>query len=238
MTMDDTVVHIKQCTTRIATILVTIVIVVSLLMPPPAHGQLAVAESGPMTLTHVANLFQQTVNTVEAVFQSTQWLLELAGFEDLGVVLDLADIEGLIVQTQHVLWDIQGLDNTIRSLFALHSAPTSSLELQRRLWEIRRYQYHIQTAARQIQTLPHQLRKTLADMRLLWDRILKITGNKQGQQQIQTLLTEIQKTEARTEMSLAAYHQAMLSKAAEQVLIDEALQNINGELFATMPRRR
>ena len=152
--MIQAVPHMKHCATWMATLLLPIVIGGSLLMAHPASAQMAVAESGPMTLTHVANLFQQTVNTVEAVFQSTQWLLEMAGFEELGVVLDLAELEGLITQTQQVLWDIQGLDRTIRSLFALESAPSSSLELQRRLWEIRRYQYQIQTAARQIQTLP------------------------------------------------------------------------------------
>ena len=191
-----------------------------------------------MTLTHTANLFQQTVNTIEAIFQSTQWILELTGFDETGSTLDFTELEGLISQTQTVLWDIQGLDRTIRSLFALESAPASSLELQQRLWEIRRYQYQVQTAARQIQTLGYQLRKTLVDIRILWDRILAITGNKQGQQQIQALLIEIQKTEARAELSQAAFQQAMLSQAAEELVIEEAVQKMNVELFATMPRRR
>ena len=97
-----------------------------LLFTLPAQGQLPVAESGPMTLTHTANLVQQTVNTLEAIFQSTQWILELTGFEDTGSSLNLLELEALITQTQTVLWDLQSLNRTITSLFALDCAPASS----------------------------------------------------------------------------------------------------------------
>jgi len=191
-----------------------------------------------MTLAHTTTAFQQTLNTLEAVFQSTQWLLELTGFDDTGSTLDLAAIEGLISQTTVVLWDIHSLDQTFRRLFALDSAVASTGQLYERLGDIRQYRSQLQGAAWQLQTLGFQLRNTLADIRILWERILRITGNKQGQQQIQTLLVEIQKTDARTELSLSSYHQVVISEHAEQLLIDESICNINAELFATMPRRR
>ena len=216
----------------------SLLLLAALCLARPAHAQFAVAESGPMTLTHTASLFQQTINTTEALFHSTQWILELTGFDDTGVTLDdLLALEGLITQTQVVLWDLQSLDTTLRSLFALDSAPRSSGELQHRLAAIRGCQYEILAAAWRLQTLGSQLKKTVVDMRILWDRILRITGNKQGHQQTHALLTEIQKTHARAELSQAAYQQAMLSGAAEQLLIDASLERINSELFATMPRR-
>lgn len=212
--------------------------VVILWLPRAASAQLAVAESGPMTLVHAKTAVEQTLNTIEAVFQSSQWVLEMESFGDPGSRYGLEELDAIITQTQRVLWDIQALDSAIRRLFALEGAPTSTLALQQRLWEIRRWRSEQQAAARQIQTLPILVRRTIEDIRILWERILRITGNKQGHQQVQTLLVELNKTEARMEVSLAAYQQAMLTDAAEQTLIDESLELINAELFATMPGRR
>ena len=48
---------------------------------PPARPQLAVAEAGPMVAVHTATALQQAINTAEAIFQSSQWEFELAGYE-------------------------------------------------------------------------------------------------------------------------------------------------------------
>ena len=205
--------------------------------PGQVQAQLAVAEGGPMVAVHTATALQQTLNTAEAIFQSLQWEFELAGYDEHPITFDISGIEGLLGQTTTVLWDIQALNNTISRLFALESAPASSSALQERIWEIRRYQFEVQTAARQIQTLGAQLQKTLHDMAILWDRILHILGGKQGHQQVQALLTQIHQTGARSEVAQAAFQQAMLSRMAEELVIDQAIDQINEEIFASMPRR-
>ena len=191
-----------------------------------------------MTLTHTVTAFQQTLNTAEAIFQSLRWIEEMTSLETLGIAYEVAAINAALDQTYVVLWDIQTLDGTIRALFALEGAPTSTLALQERLWQIRRWKHEVQTAARRVQTLPIMVVRTLQDLKILWDRILAIFGNKQGQQQIQAMLVQLNRTQARAEISMAAYQQAMLTTEAEDTLIEEALQNINAELFADMPRRR
>lgn len=210
---------------------------VGVCLASPALAQLPVQEVGPMTLAHTTTALQQTLNTVEAIFQSAQWVLEMSSYDSHGTEFG-GTVDAMILDTQQILWDINALDRVIRQLFALDSAPTSTKALQERLYAIRRYRFEQQSAARQVQTLPQLVLKTLADLRVLWSRILSILGNKQGQQQIQALLVEINKTEAVSQVSLAAYQQAMLTDAAEQTLIDESLEKINTELFATMPRRR
>ena len=190
-----------------------------------------------MVAVHTAASIQQALNTAEAIFQSLQWEFDLAGYEEHAITLDISAIEGLLGQTTTVLWDIQALNNTISRLFALESAPASSTGLQERLWEIRRHQFEVQTAARQIQTLGVQLQKTLHDIEILWGRILHILGGKQGHQQVQALMTQIHQTNARTEAAQAAFQQAVLSRMAEDLVIDQAIDQINEELFATMPRR-
>ena len=207
------------------------------LVPRQVFSQLPVQEAGPMTLAHTATAFYQTVNAWEAIFQSFRWIEEMTSLEGLGIDYEVSAILGLLDQTYVVLWDIQAVDRAIRDLFALDGAPHSTLALQERLWQIRRYKQEVQTAAHKIQTLPIMVHRTLKDIKVLWDRILGLLGNKQAQQQIQAMLFELNRTQTRTEMSLASYQQAMLTDAAEEVLIEEALQNINAELFADMPRR-
>ena len=154
------------------------------------------------------------------------------------ISLDISAIEGLLGQTTTVLWDIEALNNTISRLFALESAPASSSALARTA------PGNPALSVRGADRRPADPDARRAAPKnaarydeILWDRILHILGGKQGHQQVQVLLTQIHQTDARTEAAQAAFQQAMLSRMAEELVIDQAIEQINEELFASMPRR-
>ena len=195
---------------------------------------------GPLLTQTAWGAFQQTLNTVEAVFHSTQWILTLTGYEDTGLGgsyhTDLDDLEGIISETQGVLWDAQSLMNDTTRLLGLDGAPQSTMALQDRLWDIRKIQYERKTKALQIQTLPKRVTNLVARIRNLGARILDILGEKQGSQQVQAMLQQVQYLEGQSQVIQAAYNNAMLTDSMEHQLIGQSLWHINEAVYSTMPR--
>jgi hypothetical protein len=210
------------------------------LLPRLGWAQFAAAVfevPGPLLTETTWTSLQQTLNTVEAIFQSAEWVLDLTPYDEHGAVFEPGVIEEMISRTQAVLWDISRIEAEIAAMFNIETAPDNTFMLQQRLLAIRQIRYQNQSAARRVQSLPSLVMQTLTDLKSLWARVLDILGGKQGHQQAQDLLVKLNETQVRSEMTMSAFQQAALVDAQEQTLIDESLKRINTAMFASVPRR-
>jgi hypothetical protein len=164
-------------------------------------------------------------------------LLDLSPYGDHAATYDPAIIDEMANRTQAILWDINAINRQIAGVLNINTAPDGTIMLQQRLAELRQIRYQQQSAARQVQTLPSLVKQTLADLTGLWNRILDIAGGKQGHQQAEAMLVKLNETQVKSEMTMSAFQQAVLTDAAEQTLIDESLKRINAAMWASVPRR-
>jgi hypothetical protein len=203
-------------------------------------GQVPVVETpGPLLVQTTWGALQQTLNTIEAVFHSTQWVLDLTGYGSTGVEglgEDIALLRSLIGESEALLWDIRSLEAQTATLFGLDGAPDSTAGLRDRLLEIRRWRQARLTQAQRLQTLQHTAVRIVGRIIGILERILDIAGDKQGLQNLQSQVATLTHTEAQTGVLIAAYQQVALDDPQEQLLTDEALDRINEAIYATMPR--
>jgi len=212
-----------------------------LLVPRLSWGQLGpipvLEVPGPLLVETTWTSLQQTLNTIEAVFHSVEWILDLSPYDDHAAGFDVAVLDEMYGRTQSILWNIGRIDAEIAGMFNVTTAPDNIAMLQLRLGQIRQIRYENQSAARRVQSLPVLVKQTLVDLIALWNRVLDILGGKQGHQQTHDLLVKLNETQVRADMTMSAFQQATLVDAQEQTLIDESLKRINVQLFATVPRR-
>jgi hypothetical protein len=94
-----------------------------------AAAQLPVQEVG-LNLTH------NSIQAAEAVFQTAEWLLDLAPLEDYlfpeGAAEDLAQLSALVEEAEAVSFGVSSTQAQLESLFSLESAPTTSYEFRER----------------------------------------------------------------------------------------------------------
>jgi hypothetical protein len=148
------------------------------------------------------------------------------------------EFQGLLSETEMLLWDLRSLETQLAALYHLERAPDNTRALRDRLLAIRRARQERLTQAQRLQTLQRTALRIADRIMSLADRILDILGDRQGLQNLQGQLATISHTETQTGTLIAAYQQVMLDDPQEQLLIDESMDRINTTLLATLPGRR
>lgn len=206
-----------------------------------AWGQIPVVETpGPLLVETTWGAFQQTLNTVEALFHSTQWVLDLTSFESGAMGGEFEEeiqaLPDIIAETEAILWDARRLQQDIERLYGLKEVPEGTDGLAKRLQEIRLWQYQRKVRAQQHQQLPARVASLANRIRRWWGRISGVLGDKQIGQQQHEMLQQLAHLEAQSQVVNAAYQQVILTETMEQPLVDEAIPRINAQIYATMPR--
>jgi hypothetical protein len=214
-----------------------------LVLSSARHGaaQFAVIEApGPLLSQSVFNSFQNFITAGEAVIHTANWALTLESAADTGLSgtfeTDLDDLEGIISETQGILWDARRLVADVSRLFGVTDVPEATTGLEERLRDIRLWCFEQRRRAWEIQTLPGRVRNVVARIRTLWGRILGILGQKQGSQQEQAMLQQVQYLEAQSQVISGAFHQATLCELMERPVIAASVRAINTEIYGTLPR--
>ena len=217
-----------------------IVLSLVLAMPGYAWSQLAVYDA----LNHGKNTvtaLQSTISAVEAVVHTGYWFMELEPWGDSPLAgsfgEDLVELEGILAETQAILFELKAIQDQFARVFSLDSAPDSTAGLQERMWEIRRIRAESYRRARDIQTLPGRITNVIGRMWGLADRIMQVLGAKQGGQQLQAMAQNMTLAQAQTQVIVASYQQAVLTDAAERPMVEQAWDLINEQLYADWPRR-
>jgi hypothetical protein len=220
-------------------LLVMLLCVVSV-FPARTHAQLAVIDVANLKQNTVT-AFQSTLTTLEAIFHSTQWVLELTSYDSgsLGPSFDadLNELSGILGETQAILWEAKGIIADMDRLFGPGDAPDASQGIRERLQEAQFWQWERKRKVQEVQSLPGRIGHTVERIKGLWGRIFSVAGAKQTGQQLQQMLQQMQYLESQSQVVVASYQQIMLTETMEQPWIDEANRRINDQVYSTMPRR-
>jgi hypothetical protein len=181
---------------------------------------------------------QNTITALQSIQLVLDSALNLTGYGDTGLEgleSDMDQLTGIMTESEAILWNVHSLEQQVAFLFGLDTAPDSTRALRERLYEIRRYQFEQQMAARRIQTLQATAIDTVKRIIRLWERILDVLGEKQSAQVLQSQLTQLQYLHQKQTVTLAAYQQAQLAEMQQEPLIDESLERINDQLLSDWP---
>jgi hypothetical protein len=169
-------------------------------------------------------------------------VLELEPFGDAGLNGEfwgtLHELEVILSEGQHVIWDIESLTRQITVLFGLEGAPDSATGLHDRLIEVRRHKQSVLVYTSRVLTLQRRAIHTIAHIESLVARIVDFIGGKQARQNISAQLATITAEETRQAVLTAAFQQAMLTDKHEQNMIEESMERINNALMADYPTGR
>jgi hypothetical protein len=213
----------------------------SLVWVSHSWAQLAVIDAANLSRNTVTS-FQSTITAIESVLQSGYMVLELEPFGDTGLNGEfwttLGELEAILGEGQHVIWDIESLTRQLTVLFGLEGAPDSAEGLRMRLYEIRRYKQTVLFYTSRVLTLQRRAIHTIAHIESLVARIVDFIGGKQARQNISAQLSTITAEETRQAVLTAAYQQAMLTDKHEMNMIDESMERINEALMADYPSGR
>jgi hypothetical protein len=207
--------------------------------PCRVQAQIPVIDAANLVANEFTGL-QTFLNLLQAVLQTGYMVLELTPYDstglDGGFDADLAELDAIVRDATQVLYDIGAVEQQSRALFGLDAAPSSTAELQARLFEIRRVRAEQLMQARRVQTLQHRAVQTVAHIATLLSRIVDFIGQKQAMQNINASLTVLKQLENKQGVQIAAFQQAILTEQQEQPLIDESLFLIKREVMADWPR--
>ena len=182
---------------------------------------------------------QSTITAVQAVLLAIDSALNMVGLNESnldGFETTVDDFLFIAGEARMLMWDLNTINQQMRLLFDLGTAPASTTELQQRMAEIRRVTQEYLTMARRVQTIERSATDAVRRLMRIWGRIMDIAGNKQGSQQVQDQLTQLQQQSVQHSAAVTAYQQAMLTKAQEEPLVIESISLINVQIMADWPR--
>lgn len=178
---------------------------------------------------------QSTLSTIEEIFQSAQWVLNLTPLDSIGtaggIAEDMALLGQLVEQAEGLSYDVSSLQAQIDALFNLDTAPTTSSELAVRLAEIRRIKWQCYSYAMRVQTLLRTALRTVDHLQGLLDTVGQILGTKQGHQTHTQATVVASKHLANLDTQMASFNRAQSVDKMEELLTIESLRKINCRVF-------
>jgi hypothetical protein len=219
--------------------------VIGMGQPLPAQ----ILGTGIIPVTEVgANLYQNAITAGQSILTAiataetvANQVLDLTPLDEVltlqGILDDLAALADMMRQAEGLSYDIQSLQAQIAALFALETAPRSTLELQVRLAEIRRVRWQCYSYAMRLQTLMTTAVHTIDHLTALLRSVRTFLGAKQGMQTLVQVNLTMNKTLTIQATQMAAFQRSESVDKLEEILTVEALQRINTEVMADWPRR-
>jgi conjugal transfer/entry exclusion protein len=186
-----------------------------------------------------ANLVQNVITAVQAVFIVANQLLELAGVE--GFALDdeyseTLDLLGEIVtEARGLSNDLASLQSQVTGLFHLDNAPRGSAAYAERMREIRRLVFECYLTAVRTQTLIRTIQSAVRHTKRLLEAIGDLVGNMQANQTLLQVEETISATLLKMQAQTAAYERAQATERLADNMTIEALHRINEAVMADHP---
>jgi hypothetical protein len=186
-----------------------------------------------------ANLVQNVITAVQAVFIVANQLLELAGVE--GFALDdeyseTLDLLGdIVTEARGLSNDLASLQSQVTVLFHLDNAPRGSAAYSERMREIRRLVFECYLTAVRTQTLIRTIQSAIRHTKRLLEAIGDLVGNMQANQTLLQVEETISATLLKMQAQAAAYERAQATERLADNMTIEALHRINEAVMADHP---
>lgn len=214
--------------------LVAVLLVGFMLWTIPARAQLLVFDEQNF-VPNMATLAETIVLAANSILDLTE--MAKSAMDDIDAIVN--EVNGLIHETQALMWDIRVIEAKSKDLFGLKGAPTSyggQDGLMVRLQVIREYKSEILLKARTLQTIMKAAEDAFRRILNIIDKIAGLAGNKAAQANMQEQLALILKSQQEHGVAMAAYQQAMLTDKQEEPFIQESVEKINDALLKDWPR--
>jgi conjugal transfer/entry exclusion protein len=190
-------------------------------------------------LQNIVTAAQTTITAIEAVFQSSEWVLELTSLDDIavagGIAADMALLGQLVEQAEGLSYDMGSLQAQLDSLFNLDTAPDTRDGLTARLAEIKRQKYLAYSYAARVQTLMQTALRTVEHLQGLLDTLGAIVGTVSGNQTLGQLHAVTSKHLANLDVQMASYQRAQTVDKLSDALILESIAKIQAKRMEDWP---
>jgi hypothetical protein len=198
-----------------------------------ARAQLPVAEAG-------QNLTYNGVQAAEAVFQTAQWILDLAPLESFefsdAFMEDLATLQELAREAQQIGLDLASLQAQIDALFGLDAAPMTSFEYRQRVADINRRILQVYGYAMRTQTLINTTIRTVEHITGFIAQVAALLGKLSVEQTLSQQLGKLHQLHAEANVQMSAFQHAQSTDALVPGVLIQGIQNITDAMMADHPR--
>ena len=198
-----------------------------------ARAQLPVEEIG-------WNLAFNGTQAVEAVFQTEQWILDMAPLEAWGVVEGRGgcleqSLAGLVMEAQIIGMEIDNIQAQLDSLFGLESAPTTSFAFRERVAEIHQQLWLVYGYSMRMQTLIDSIVRTVEHILGFVEQVAALVGKLSVEQTLSQQLAKLHQLQAEGNAARAAYQFAQSTQALAPGVLQRGLRNIIEEMMSDHP---
>jgi hypothetical protein len=149
---------------------------------------------------------------------------------------ELHFLQGVSSEVMGLAWDIESLKGQVEQLFSLDRAPSSSLELQQRLSEIRRVTWGAYWQAMRVQSLLSTVQSIVRRIQRIYEQIAAVIGNLQGHQNTHAALVQLQQIETVHVAQTTAFNRAMSTERMTEAVTLESLGRINEAILGDHPK--
>jgi hypothetical protein len=198
-----------------------------------ARAQLPVAEVG-------QNLTYNGIQAAETVFQTAQWILDLAPLEDYifpeGAAEDLAQLSALAEEAEAVSFGLSSTQAQLTALFSLESAPTTSYEFRERVTEINRTLFQTYSYAMRTQSLLLTTIHTVEHILGFIEIVAGLTGKLSAQQTLAQQLGKLQQLHAEANVQRSAFERAKSLEGVTPGVLQQGIYHITDAMMEDHPR--
>jgi hypothetical protein len=198
-----------------------------------ARAQLPVQEVG-------QNLIYNTIQAAEAVFQTAEWVLDLAPLEDYlfpeGAADDLAQLSALVEEAEAVSFGVSSTQAQLESLFSLESAPTTSYEFRQRVTEITQALFNTYSYAMRTQSLLLTAMRTVEHILGFIEIVSGLEGKLSSQQLLAQQLGKLQQLHTEANIQRSAFERARSLEGVTPGVLYQGMQNIVDAMMEDHPR--
>jgi hypothetical protein len=198
-----------------------------------AAAQLSVVEVG-------QNLTYNGTQAAEAVFQTAQWILDMAPLENYlfpdGAAEGLAHIIALAEEAEALGFGWSSTQAQLTALFALEGAPTTSFEFRERVTEINSTLFETYGYATDTQNLLLTAIRTVEHVFGFIDIVSGLAGKLSVQQTLAQQLGKLQQLHTEANVQRSAFERARSLEGVTPGVLQQGVYNITDAMMENHPR--
>jgi hypothetical protein len=198
-----------------------------------AGAQLPVVEVG-------QNLTYNGIQAAEAVFQTAQWILDMAPLEHYifpeGAAEDLAQVAALAEEAEAVSFGLSSTHAQLTALFDPESAPMTSFEFRERVTAINRTLFLVYSYAMRTQSLILTAMRTVEHILGFMEIVVELTGKLSAQQTLAQQLGKLQQLQVEANIQRSAFERARSLEGVTPGVLQQGVHNIVDAMMEDHPR--
>lgn len=220
---------------------ISLIVTVILGLAPITQAQLIPIPGAGTPVVEVGeNLVFNGIQAVEAVFHTTQWILDLTLLEDYlfpeGAAEDLALLAGLAEQAESLSFAWSNNRALLDTLFAPATAPMTSFEYRERVMAINDTLFETYGYATDTQTLLLTAIRTVEHIFGFIEIVSGLTGKLSTQQLLAQQLGKLHQLQAEGNLQRSAFERARSLEGVTPGVLQQGIYNITDQMMLDHPR--